>query len=48
MKYSLIFPGSQVLCCVVVAGFGETIKRNRRLRGKGSAPLIKNKAPARR
>src|SRR5262245_47040515 len=38
MKYSLIFPGSQVLCCVVVAGFSETIKRNRRQRGKGSAP----------
>jgi hypothetical protein len=36
MKYSLIFAGSQILGCVMVAGFGEPIKRNRRLRGKGS------------
>jgi len=36
MKYSLIFAGSQILCCVIFAGFGEPIKRNRRLRGKGS------------
>jgi hypothetical protein len=38
MKYSLIFAGSQILGCVIVAGFGEPIKRNRRLRGKGSGP----------
>jgi hypothetical protein len=36
MKYSLIFAGSQILYYVIVAGFGEPIKRNRRLRGKGS------------
>jgi hypothetical protein len=36
MKYSLIFAGSQILGCVIFAGFGEPIKRNRRLRGKGS------------
>jgi hypothetical protein len=38
MKYSPIFASSQILGCVMVAGFGEPIKRNRRLRGKGSGP----------